>query len=74
VSGQLLAKVPKAWILLACIGLLALNLRGPFVAVPPVVGVIQAELGFSPVVLGLLTSIPVLCFAVAASLASLTAR
>lgn len=73
-SGQFLAKVPKAWILLACIGLLALNLRGPFVAVPPVVDVIQAELGFSPVILGLLTSIPVLCFAVAASLASLTAR
>ncbi|GAA1776015.1 MFS transporter [Pseudarthrobacter sulfonivorans] len=73
-SGHFLAKVPKGWILLACIGLLALNLRGPFVAVPPVVDVIQAELGFSPVVLGLLTSIPVLCFAVAASLASLTAR
>jgi CP family cyanate transporter-like MFS transporter len=34
----------------------------------------QADLGFSPVVLGLLTSIPVLCFALAAPLASLTAR
>lgn len=73
-SGQFLAKIPRAWILLACIGLLALNLRGPFVAVAPVVGVMQADLGFSPVVLGLLTSIPVLCFALAAPLASLTTR
>lgn len=69
-----MARVPKSWILLACIGLLALNLRGPFVAVAPVVDIMQADLGFSPVVLGLLTSIPVLCFALAAPLASLTAR
>ncbi|WP_246848701.1 MULTISPECIES: MFS transporter [unclassified Pseudarthrobacter] len=73
-SGQFLAKVPKGWILLACIGLLALNLRGPFVAVAPVVDLMQADLGFTPVMLGLLTSIPVLCFALAASLASLTTR
>lgn len=69
-----MAKVPKSWILLASIGLLALNLRGPFVAVAPVVDVMQADLGFSPVILGLLTSIPVLCFALAAPLASLTTR
>jgi CP family cyanate transporter-like MFS transporter len=74
VSGSFLARIPKTWILLACIGLLALNLRGPFVAVAPVVDVMQADLGFSPVVLGLLTSIPVLCFALAAPLASLVAR
>jgi MFS transporter, CP family, cyanate transporter len=69
-----LARLPSSWILLACIGLLALNLRGPFVAVAPVVGLMQADLGFSPVVLGLLTSIPVLCFSLAAPLASLAAR
>ena len=73
-TGRLLAKVPASWILLACIGLLALNLRGPFVAVAPVVDLMQGELGFSPVVLGLLTSIPVLCFSLAAPLASLAAR
>ncbi|XAS68563.1 MFS transporter [Micrococcaceae bacterium Sec5.7] len=73
-SGRLLSKVPNSWILLACIGLLALNLRGPFVAVAPVVDTMQRELGFSPVVLGLLTSIPVLCFSLAAPLASLAAR
>lgn len=73
-SGRFLAKVPSGWIMLACIGLLALNLRGPFVAVAPVVDVMQVDLGFSPVMLGLLTSIPVLCFALAAPLASLAAR
>jgi CP family cyanate transporter-like MFS transporter len=74
VNARGLARIPNTWILLACIGLLALNLRGPFVAVAPVVDVMQADLGFSPVVLGLLTSIPVLCFALAAPLASLVAR
>ncbi|MCX8453622.1 CynX/NimT family MFS transporter [Paenarthrobacter ureafaciens] len=73
-SGRLLPRIPASWILLACIGLLALNLRGPFVAVAPVVGPMQAELSFSPVLLGLLTSIPVLCFSLAAPLASLAAR
>ena len=73
-SGRQLARLPSSWILLACIGLLALNLRGPFVAVAPVVGLMQGDLGFSPVALGLLTSIPVLCFSLAAPLASLAAR
>ncbi|HEY3572890.1 MAG TPA: MFS transporter [Arthrobacter sp.] len=67
-------KVPRSWILLACIGLIALNMRGPFVAVAPVLGPMQQELGFSPVELGLLTGIPVLCFSLAAPLASLAGR
>lgn len=66
--------IPSSWILLACIGLIALNMRGPFVAVAPVVGPMQQDLGFSPVELGLLTGIPVLCFSLAAPLASLAAR
>lgn len=73
-SANLLAKLPRSWMLLAAIGLIALNMRGPFVAVAPVVGPMQAELGFSPVELGLLTGIPVLCFALASPLASLTGR
>jgi CP family cyanate transporter-like MFS transporter len=73
-SGRLLARVPNGGVLLACIGLLALNLRGPFVAVAPVVPIMQADLGFSPVMLGFLTSIPVLCFSLSAPLASLAAR
>lgn len=73
-SSSVLAKVPRSWMLLAAIGLIALNMRGPFVAVAPVVGPMQQELGFSPVELGLLTGIPVLCFALASPLASLTGR
>jgi CP family cyanate transporter-like MFS transporter len=73
-SRRLMARVPNGWILLACIGLLALNLRGPFVAVAPVVPIMQVDLGFSPVMLGVLTSIPVLCFSLSAPLASLAAR
>ncbi|WP_395405543.1 CynX/NimT family MFS transporter (plasmid) [Arthrobacter sp. UC242_113] len=69
-----MSRIPGSWILLVCIGLLALNLRGPFVAVAPVVGPMQQELSFSPVLLGLLTSIPVLCFSLASPLAALAAR
>ncbi|MGP4031132.1 MFS transporter [Pseudarthrobacter sp. 1C304] len=72
--NTILAKVPRSWILLAAIGLIALNMRGPFVAVAPVVGLMQQELGFSPVELGFLTGIPVLCFALASPLASLAGR
>jgi MFS transporter, CP family, cyanate transporter len=71
---QFLAKVPRGWLLLACIGLIALNMRGPFVAVAPVVDLLRQDLGFSPVELGLLTGIPVLCFSLASPLASLAGR
>ena len=69
-----LSRIPQGLILLACIGLIALNMRGPFVAVAPVVGAMQRELGFSAVELGLLTGIPVLCFSLASPLASFAAR
>jgi len=45
--------------------LVALNLRGPLVAPSAVIGPIQADLGITSAVAGLLTSLPVLCFAVA---------
>ncbi|MGY2743860.1 MFS transporter [Arthrobacter sp. UYCu723] len=73
-TANILSRVPRGWLLLAAIGLIALNMRGPLVAVAPVVGLMQAELGFSPVELGFLTGIPVLCFALAAPLASLAGR
>ena len=72
--SQFLAKIPRGWLILACIGLIALNMRGPFVAVAPVVDSLQQDLGFSPVELGLLTGIPVLCFSLASPLASLAGR
>lgn len=72
--SQFLAKIPRGWLILACIGLIALNMRGPFVAVAPVVDSLRQDLGFSPVELGLLTGIPVLCFSLASPLASLAGR
>jgi CP family cyanate transporter-like MFS transporter len=54
------------------IGLLlfAFVLRGPFVVVSTVTGELNSELGMSAAVIGLLTSLPVLCFGLAAPAAS----
>ena len=58
-------------LLLAGVLLVALNLRGPLVAVTPVVTDLQRDLDVTAGTVGLLTSIPVLCFGLAAPLASL---
>ena len=59
-----------AWLLPAAIVLVALNLRGPIVAPAPVIGDIRLDLGLTATVAGLLTTIPVLCFALATPFAS----
>ena len=46
-------------------------LRGPLVAVAPVTGEIGGDLGLSAAQIGLLTSLPVLCFALITPLASI---
>ena len=58
-------------LLLAGVLLVALNLRGPLVAVAPVVDDLRRDLHVGAGTAGLLTSIPVLCFALAAPAASL---
>lgn len=58
-----------AALLLACV-----NLRAPFVAVGPVAGAIRDDLGIGAAQVGLLTSLPVLCFGIAAPLALLVVR
>jgi CP family cyanate transporter-like MFS transporter len=58
-------------LLLAGVLLVALNLRGPLVAVAPVVGDLRRDLHVGAGTIGLLTSIPVLCFGLAAPFASL---
>ncbi|MET0863192.1 MAG: MFS transporter [Nakamurella sp.] len=57
---------------LVFVGLLlfAFVLRGPFVVVSTVTGELNSELGMSATVIGLLTSLPVLCFGLAAPAAS----
>jgi CP family cyanate transporter-like MFS transporter len=51
--------------------LVALNLRGPLIAIAPVVGELRRDLHVGAGTVGLLTSIPVLCFGLAAPPASL---
>jgi MFS transporter, CP family, cyanate transporter len=52
-------------VLLVAVLLVAVNLRAPLTAVPPVVADVAAELGLTAATAGLLTGIPVLCFALA---------
>ncbi|MFF2273061.1 CynX/NimT family MFS transporter [Agromyces sp. NPDC058136] len=62
------------WLLLAGIALVAMNLRGPLVAIAPVIGDIEEDLGLSSTAAGLLTSLPVLCFALGTPIAAWTIR
>jgi CP family cyanate transporter-like MFS transporter len=61
-------------VLAAAILLIALNLRPAVVAVSPLVGQIRADLGLSSAAVGLLTTLPVLCFGLLAPLAPRLAR
>jgi len=60
----------RAGLLLAALLLVALNLRAPITSLPPVVDDVAAALGLSAAGAGLLTSVPVLCFALCTPLAS----
>jgi MFS transporter, CP family, cyanate transporter len=57
-------------LLVTAILLLALNLRGPVVAVSPVLDAVRADLGVTPATAGLLISLPVLCFGLGTPLAA----
>ena len=57
-------------LLLAGVLLVALNLRGPLVALAPVVDDLRDDLHLSAGAVGLFTSIPVLCFGLASPFAS----
>lgn len=50
-------------LLVLAVILVGLTLRSPIVGVPPVLGAISAELAFSPTTAALLTSLPLLAFA-----------
>ena len=56
--------------MLAGVVLFALNLRGPLVAISTVATDLNTDLGMSSTAIGLLTSLPVLCFGLAAPGAS----
>jgi MFS transporter, CP family, cyanate transporter len=69
-SDEATGRSVSAGLLVTAIVVLALNLRGPVVAVSAVLQPIQAELGINAGTAGLLTSLPVLCFGLATPLAS----
>lgn len=68
------ARAGFPWLLLVGISLVALNLRGPLVTIAPVIGEIEAALGITLTTAGLLTSLPVLCFALGTPIAAWTIR
>ncbi|MCW2604077.1 MAG: cyanate permease [Pseudonocardiales bacterium] len=61
---------PGALLLLIAIALYALNMRGPIVAIAPVIDDVRDSLHIGGSTAGLLTSLPVACFAVASPFAS----
>lgn len=60
--------------LVAAVMLLAANLRTPIIVLGPVVYFVQQDLGVSSSLMGLVTTLPVLCFALFAPLAPPLAR
>lgn len=65
--------LPFALLLLAVV-MLAMNLRAPLVAIGPVVGMIRDELGISGSLMGFITALPLLAFALFALGAAPLAR
>lgn len=64
----------SSMILLGFIFLLSLSLRGPIVGIAPILEYLQADLSLPSSALGLLTSLPLLCFALFAPVASWLGR
>ncbi|WP_165064777.1 MFS transporter [Marisediminicola senii] len=63
------ARSASPWLLILCIALIGTVLRGPIVAVAPVIEAIRADFALTAGQAGLLTSIPVLCFALVTPIA-----
>jgi CP family cyanate transporter-like MFS transporter len=61
-------------LLFAAVILISLNLRPPLTGVGPLIGEIRADTGLSNTLLGLLTTIPILCFGVFSVFTALVTR
>ncbi|PPF57592.1 MFS transporter [Rathayibacter sp. AY1C2] len=68
------ARRSAPWLLVVAVALVVLVLRGPIVAVAPIIDAVREDLALSAGQAGILTSIPVLCFALATPLALLVIR
>ncbi len=66
--------ISKKYAVLIAVCVLAFNLRGPIMAVPPLLDTIQTQLGLSGIAAGMITTLPVLCFGLVSPLAPLLAR
>lgn len=66
--------ISKKWAVLVTVCILAFNLRGPMLAVPPLLETIQRDLGLSGIAAGMITTLPVLCFGLISPLAPVLAR
>ena len=55
---------PKQYLLLLAIFVLAMNLRAPITLLGPLTNEIKADLNISATVAGLITTLPVLAFAI----------
>lgn len=62
------------WAVVFGIILVSFSLRGPFIAPTPLLGLISEDLAISAAAAGLLTSLPVLCFALTTPLAAQVVR
>ncbi|MEF2977397.1 MFS transporter [Subtercola sp. YIM 133946] len=61
---------PFPWAVFVAIVLIGFILRGPIIAVAPISGIMRPDLGLNAAQFGLLTTLPVLCFALVTPLAS----
>ncbi|SBS31112.1 Inner membrane transport protein YeaN [Marinomonas aquimarina] len=64
----------RDWLLLSFIFVMALSLRGPVVGIAPLIDVVESSLHLSSSASGLLTTLPILAFALCAPLATWLGR
>ncbi len=70
VSGtRSVARTAFPWLFVAVLVVVSVNLRSPFVAVAPITTELRGDLGVGGAAIGLLTSLPVLCFGLLSPLA-----
>lgn len=73
-SHEELGSASRVWLLILGIILLATNLRAPITSVGPLVEIIRADLGISNTLAGLITTLPLIAFALLSPVAPKLAR
>ncbi|CAG7645128.1 putative transporter YycB [Paenibacillus solanacearum] len=73
-SGEKTVPIAEGWVLVIGMILIAANLRAPLTSVGPLVGTIRSALGISNTIAGMITTLPLLAFALLSPLAPRLAR